>query len=98
MKINGNIFIRKDTVVYSVNCNPMFTTPLAAAAPRRSTAGATASRMIRTAARTSCASFMYVPVAPDGAMDMGPGISKPGDYVDLRAEMDVLPVVSHCPQ
>jgi uncharacterized protein len=25
MKINGNIFIRKGTVLYSVNCNPMFT-------------------------------------------------------------------------
>ena len=42
--------------------------------------------------------FMYVPVAKDGAMDMGPSISKPGDYVELRAEMDVLAVVSNCPQ
>jgi uncharacterized protein YcgI (DUF1989 family) len=42
--------------------------------------------------------FMYVPVGADGAMDMGPSISKPGDYVDLRAEMDVLAVVSNCPQ
>src|SRR3982751_4470086 len=25
MKINGNIFIRKDTVLYSVNCNALFT-------------------------------------------------------------------------
>src|SRR5678810_1378917 len=25
MKINGNIFIRKGTVLYSVNCNPMLT-------------------------------------------------------------------------
>src|SRR3954465_1020897 len=25
MKINGNIFVRKGTVIYSVNCNPMFT-------------------------------------------------------------------------
>ena len=25
MKINGNIFIRKGSVIYSVNCNPMFT-------------------------------------------------------------------------
>ena len=25
MKINGNIFIRKGSVLYSVNCNPMFT-------------------------------------------------------------------------
>ena len=42
--------------------------------------------------------FMYVPVAEDGAMDMGPSISKPGDYVDLRAETDVLAVISNCPQ
>ena len=42
--------------------------------------------------------FMYVPVAADGAMDMGPSRSKPGDYVELRAEMDVLAVISNCPQ
>ncbi len=42
--------------------------------------------------------FMYVPVGPDGDMDMGPSISKPGDYVDLRAETDVLAVISNCPQ
>ncbi len=42
--------------------------------------------------------FMYVPVGPDGDMDMGPSISKPGDYVDLRAETDTLAVISNCPQ
>jgi urea carboxylase-associated protein 1 len=42
--------------------------------------------------------FMYVPVAENGDMDMGPSISKPGDYVDLRAETDVLAVISNCPQ
>lgn len=42
--------------------------------------------------------FMYVPVAEDGRMEMGPSISKPGDYVDLRAEMDALAVISNCPQ
>jgi uncharacterized protein len=26
------------------------------------------------------------------------GLSKPGDYVDLRAEMDALAVISNCPQ
>jgi uncharacterized protein YcgI (DUF1989 family) len=31
-------------------------------------------------------------------MDMGPSISKPGDYVDLRADSDVLAVISNCPQ
>ena len=42
--------------------------------------------------------FMFVPVGADGAMDMGPSISKPGDYVDLRAETDVLAMLSNCPQ
>ena len=42
--------------------------------------------------------FMYVPVAEGGAMDIGPSLSKPGDYVDLRAERDVLAVISNCPQ
>ena len=42
--------------------------------------------------------FMYVPIGPNGEMDMGPGISKPGDYVDLRAETDALAVISNCPQ
>ncbi len=27
-----------------------------------------------------------------------PGASKPGDYVELQAEMDVLAVISNCPQ
>lgn len=42
--------------------------------------------------------FMYVPIAENGDMDMGPSISKPGDYVVLRAETDVLAVISNCPQ
>lgn len=42
--------------------------------------------------------FMYVPVGENGEMDMGPSLSKPGDYIDLRAETDVLAVISNCPQ
>ena len=42
--------------------------------------------------------FMYVPVGENGEMDMGPGFSRPGDFVDLRAESDVLAVISNCPQ
>ena len=42
--------------------------------------------------------FMYVPVGEKGEMDMGPSISRPGDFVDLRAESDVLAVISNCPQ
>ena len=42
--------------------------------------------------------FMNVPVLPDGALAIVDGVSKPGDYVELRAEMDVLCVISNCPQ
>jgi len=42
--------------------------------------------------------FMNVPVGENGEMDRGPSISKPGDHVDLRAENDVLAVISNCPQ
>jgi urea carboxylase-associated protein 1 len=42
--------------------------------------------------------FMNVPVAPDGSMAIADGVSRPGDYVELQAEMDVLAVISNCPQ
>jgi urea carboxylase-associated protein 1 len=42
--------------------------------------------------------FMNVPVRPDGATEIVEGLSAPGDFVDLRAEKDVLVVISNCPQ
>jgi urea carboxylase-associated protein 1 len=42
--------------------------------------------------------FMNVPVEADGALGIVDGISAPGLTVDLRAEMDVVVVVSNCPQ
>lgn len=42
--------------------------------------------------------FMYVPVCEDGSIAIADGLSKPGDYIDLRAEMDVLVVISNCPE
>ena len=42
--------------------------------------------------------FMNVPVEPDGSLGIVDGISAPGMSVDLRAEMDVIVVVSNCPQ
>jgi len=42
--------------------------------------------------------FMNVPVGPDGRMGIVDGLSRPGDHVDLRAEMDVLLAISNCPQ
>ena len=42
--------------------------------------------------------FMYVPIGADGEMAIAPGLSKPGDHIDLLAGMDVLAVLSNCPQ
>ena len=42
--------------------------------------------------------FMNVPVTPAGALSFADGISAPGRYVEMRAEMDVLVLVSNCPQ
>lgn len=42
--------------------------------------------------------FMNVPILPNGDLAIVDGASKPGDYVELRAEMDVLCVISNCPQ
>jgi hypothetical protein len=42
--------------------------------------------------------FMNVPVGADGSVAIVEGISKPGDYVDLRCERDVIVVISNCPQ
>jgi len=42
--------------------------------------------------------FMYVPIGADAKMAIVDGLSRPGDHVDLEAEMDVLAVLSNCPQ
>lgn len=42
--------------------------------------------------------FMNVPILPNGDLAIVDGMSKPGDYVELRAEMDILCVISNCPQ
>jgi urea carboxylase-associated protein 1 len=42
--------------------------------------------------------FMNVPITPDGGLTFADGVSDAGKYVELRAEMDVLMVISNCPQ
>ena len=42
--------------------------------------------------------FMNVPVGPDGTLGIVDGISAPGLAVSFRAEMDLLVVISNCPQ
>ena len=42
--------------------------------------------------------FMNIPVEADGSLSFQPPVSKPGDYVVLRAEMDCVIAFSTCPQ
>ena len=42
--------------------------------------------------------FMSVPVLPDGGAGVADGASQPGSHVELRAERDVIAVLSNCPQ
>lgn len=42
--------------------------------------------------------FMNVPVTPEGALTFEDGISAPGKYVELTARMDVIVLISNCPQ
>ncbi len=42
--------------------------------------------------------FMNVPVTPEGKLTFEDGISEPGKYVELRADTDILMVISNCPQ
>jgi urea carboxylase-associated protein 1 len=42
--------------------------------------------------------FMNVPVTPEGGLTFEDGISEAGKYVEMRAETDVLALISNCPQ
>jgi uncharacterized protein len=42
--------------------------------------------------------FMNVPVTPDGKLTFEDGVSAGGKYVEMRAERDVLCLISNCPQ
>ena len=42
--------------------------------------------------------FMNVPVTPEGQLSFADGISGAGKYVELKAEMDVVVLISNCPQ
>lgn len=40
--------------------------------------------------------FMTVDYTPEGEWNIGPPVTQAGDYIDLRAEMDVIWMVSVC--
>ena len=40
--------------------------------------------------------FMNVPIAPDGSLRVDPPLSRPGDFIRLRAEMDLVVGLTAC--
>jgi len=42
--------------------------------------------------------FMNVPVTEDGGLTFEDGISAPGKYVEMKAYMDTIVLISNCPQ
>ena len=42
--------------------------------------------------------FMNVPVTTDGGLTFADGLSGPGHYVEMRAGMDIIVLISNCPQ
>ncbi len=42
--------------------------------------------------------FMNVPVTPEGGLRFADGVSAGGRYVEMRAERDVVALISNCPQ
>ena len=42
--------------------------------------------------------FMNVPVTADGGLSFADGVSAPGKYVEMNAAMDVVVLISNCPQ
>jgi len=42
--------------------------------------------------------WMNIPVGPEGTVSFEPPVSRPGDHVGFRAEIDCIAVMSACPQ
>jgi urea carboxylase-associated protein 1 len=116
MKINGSIFIGKNSKIYSDMGNTLFTV-IEDTCGRHDTIGGCCSNeanRVRYGAKDgpNCRDNFVraltrhglgkkdMPVHADGSMATGldAGHSNPGDRVELRAEMDVLAVLSNCPQ
>jgi len=124
IKIGGNVYLGKGTVLRSVKARPMMTIIEDSCGGHDTIFGCCSFELDEVrygATNPRCCQrnfeeelarhgmgprdvvsnvnfFMRVPVAGDGATAIVDGISKPGDFVDLRAEMDVLAVLSNCPE
>jgi urea carboxylase-associated protein 1 len=55
-------------------------------------------RLIKRDIASNINFFMNVPVTPEGGLTFADGISAPGKYVELEAHMNLLVLISNCPQ
>ena len=78
---------------YMHSCRDNFLTALASDAASATPTGLTKRDIV-----SNINFFMNVPVTPAGKLTFEDGISAPGKYVEMRAEMDVIVLVSNCPQ
>ena len=92
-----NIFLREGAVLLSNEGRPMMTITRTNVAYHDTIGGACSSEGKRDMV-SNINFFMNVPVEADGTLGIVYGISAPGLTVDVRAEMDVIVVVSNCPQ
>ena len=100
MAAQGNIFLRAGSVLLSNEGAAMATVTGTSVAYHDTIGGACSceSNTLRYDMVSNINWFMNVPVEADGALGIVDGISAPGLYVDLRAEMDLVAIVSNCPQ
>jgi len=103
-----NIYLTTGTKLIST-AGTVLLTIVADTCGRHDTLGgacATESNMVRYAlekrhmhaCRNNINFFMNVPVTKEGKLTFEDGISDPGKYVEMRAETDVLVLISNCPQ
>ena len=78
---------------YMHSCRDNFLTAIA-----RDAASLTPSGLTKRDITSNINFFMNVPVTPQGKLSFEDGISAPGKYVEMRAEIDVVVLVSNCPQ
>jgi urea carboxylase-associated protein 1 len=123
IKVQGNIYIGKGTILYSDSGQPLFTV-IEDTLGRHDTVYGCCSppnnrlRYGKEGAKTCYANFekilaefgldrsaivgninffMKVPINPDGSAAVASDVSPAGSFVDLKAERDVLAVLSNCP-
>ena len=124
VKIQGNLYVGKGTVLYSDGGIPLFTVVedtlgrhdtvygCCSNPNNRLRYGVTTTESCYTNFSAELARhgldrgsivsnvnfFMQVPVVEDGGAAVAADVSVAGSFVDLRAETDVLAVLSNCPQ